>query len=204
MCSLKIRMGASDRRSILQHTAHMVTYGAWSRKSSLPPPWRKHLAIPLSVYGLSSFTYTIVGLHALALWTACPSAIPEWPQSIAVIEACLVTLQGLWSFCSDVLNAARDSSFHIVDRVSAVSLLGLQFVKLGGFMRNMPTEHLMWMWSGLIVAIVCKLRGYRAILDGSRESFRFWHIVWHFSLPLAAGLLHSSRWRAAGACEIMP
>ena len=191
-------MVADDRPTLLAHTRRMLSHHALRRQSSIPHSWRRHLAVPLSVYGLSSFTYVAVGLHALALWSSCPSAIPEWPPAIARPEACLVTLQGIWSFFSDVLNVGRDSAFHPIDRASALALVAVQLIKFGLVMpHSMTVAELVWIWFGLAGGIGRKLCGYRAILRGSPESFRTWHTLWHVSMPLFVGLLHSTRWRAS-------
>ena len=184
--------------TLLQHTVRMITYGVWRRRSSISPSWRTHLSVPFSLYALSSFAYTAVGLQAVAMWMACPAAVPEYSAAIAIPEACLVALQGVWSFHSDVLHVGQDSIFHVVDRASAVTLVAVQLAKFAVFLPwSMTSAEVIGVWIGLVAGIFCKLRGYRAILRGSVESFRLWHILWHVSMPLTIGVLHSTRWRSA-------
>ena len=178
--------------SLLTHTLRMISYGAVSRRSSIPNSWRKLLAQPASSYGLSCFAYTAVGLHAIALWATCPAAFPDWPAKIAIPEASLVSLQGVWSFCSDVLFVGRESGFHAVDRVSALSLTALQIAKFS-LLLTLSSYEKLWVCTGIVAGLGCKLRGYRAILDGSAEGFRRAHIWWHLSLPLVIGTLHAVR-----------
>jgi hypothetical protein len=188
-------------RALLAHTLRMVTTGAWSHRSSIKPAWRLRLAAPLSSYAASCFMYTAVGLHAVVLWSVCPEAIPAWPPAIALPEACLVTLQGLWSFASDVLFVGRDSSFHAVDRVSALSLTALQLAKFGWVLpATLSSSELSIVWFGICLGLACKVQGYRAILGDSVDAFRLWHTLWHVTLPGGAFALHVLRWRACEAC----
>ena len=194
----------AEKPALLAHTLRFVTRGAWSTASSIRPAWRRQLAVPLSLYGLSCFAYTAVGLHAIALWMACPQAVPEWPARFALPEATAVTIQGVWSFASDVLNVGRDSHFHAIDRVSALSLVALQLIKFGYLLPQAPSMQ--WMelasvWFGLAIGIVCKLRGFRAILDNSPTGFRRWHTLWHASMPLTFIVWHSSRWLGCDVCS---
>lgn len=195
------KMAPASSWPLLRHTARMVSYGALSRKSSIPEAWREHLARPRSAYAWSSFMYTLVGLQSLLLWTSCPAAVSEWPQRIARPEAVLVTLQGIWSFYSDVLYVGLYSSFHTVDRLSALTLTGFQILKFGIVLPwSMSLYELAWVWCGLALGIHCKLRGYRAVIDSSVHSFRIWHIAWHCSFPITFLAFHGYRWHVCDAC----
>ena len=188
--------------TLLQHMFKMMTYGAVSPKSSVPPSWRAHLSKPLSLYGMSSFTYSVTGLHALFMSLHCPGALPAWADYFTV-EAVLVTIQGVLSFCADVLNIGRPSIFHVLDRCLALTLTGLQLLKFAVILPPwMSRGELAFVWLGIAVGIYCKVQGYNAILHKQMERFRTWHIWWHFVMPLAIGAWHGGRWLTASSCAL--
>lgn len=187
------------RRTLAAHTLSMLSTGALNVRSSVPPGWRPHLA-RVSVYALSCFFYSAVGIHGLALFARCSSAVANWPAQVAIVEALLVTAQGCWSFSSDVLYVGLSSRMHVVDRCSAIALTALQLLKFGVVVRLTVAEAL-WIWSGIGAAIFCKLKGYRALLGGTAADFRLWHTLWHASLPLAVGGFNEWRWQQARAGE---
>jgi len=186
---------------LLRHTLRMITYGALNRNSSIKPSWRTRLARPCSLYGLSCFAYTVVGLHSMALWLLCPQAIPEWPPHIAVPESFLVAVQGLWSFASDVVHVGQPSTFHVVDRVSALVLVAAQLAKFCWLLpRSLSVAERAWIWGGLAIGIACKVGGFKAVISGGSADFHRWHILWHLSLPLTFGAFHASRWHSCAVC----
>lgn len=186
---------------LIRHAFKAVTVNVFKTKSALPSSWRAELSIPFTCYSCSSFTYSAVGLQALVLFTYCPEAIPEYPRSSALWEARLVVLQGVWSYCSDVMNAAQDSMWHCVDRFSAVALFSWQLYKLGFLLDvGIPEEEKAWLWLWLSATIFAKVRGYRGILDGELHAFRFWHIVWHITLPFSIASWQWWRWHNCEAC----
>ena len=189
------------RSPLLRHIIRMLTYGACSRRSSVKSSWRSQLAQPLSIYGLSSFTYTTAGIHALILLICCPEAVPGWPASVWLLEATLVMMQGVWSYCSDVLFIGLESNFHACDRISALSLVGLQLVKFGWVLpSSMSTEWLAWIWIWLVAGIICKICGYQCILSDSADGFRRWHIRWHVTMPFGVSVFHAAQWHACRVC----
>jgi hypothetical protein len=196
------------KRTLLKHTLWMCTAGLGTMRSSIPNAWRPLLMQPSKhgmitwLYGASSFLYTLVGMQALIMFYVCPEAVPEWPQRVALVESGLVSMQGVWSFCSDVVNVGIPSRFHMIDRVTAISLMALQFLKYGVLVRpSLSLLEIAWIWLGLAVSVRCKLGGYQAILRNEAESYRAWHIAWHVSLPVVFGCFHAVRWHASAEAD---
>lgn len=182
--------------ALLSHALRMVTVGILNRRSSIDPRWRKKLKTPL--YCASSFAYSAVGLLSLLQWTACAAAAPEMPLAYALSEAVLVTLQGGWSYWSDVLRVGEPSWAHPVDRASAVSLCAVQVLKFCVILpAHLSARQRVWVVGGIGGALACKVRGYHAILANDVHSYRRSHILWHLSLPLVIGALNAWRWRDA-------
>ena len=178
---------------------------AFTNRSRIDPRWRTHLSRPCSLYGLSSWSYTAIGLLLLSHCLLCPAALAEWAvghPTLALGEACALTLQGGWSFLSDVLNIGRTSWLHSLDRVSALTLTFLQLVKFGVIMvPGMSAYELAYVWGGIGIGVAAKLMGSRAILDQSMAGFRGWHTVWHLELPAALGGFLVMRWRTCADCD---
>ena len=60
----------------------------FSRQTSLPPGWRAELYSPCSMYALSSFTYSILGMQMLYQNVWYPDAAPGWPaRPYGILEA---------------------------------------------------------------------------------------------------------------------
>ena len=195
------RTDPSASYPLLRHASTMVTVGVFSRRSSIRHTWRSELSEPCSCYAASCFTYSIVGIHAMLLFTNCPEAIPEWPIHLALPEAALVTLQGCWSFASDVHAVGRESSWHIVDRLMAQLLLSMQFLKFGILLPDaMSTAECVWLWTWLAIGVACKMRGYRGVIDGSMSRYRLWHIAWHCTVPMGVLAFHHYRWYSCLTC----
>lgn len=167
-----------------------------SNKSVIPAKWRAQLARPASLYGISSWSYTVLGLFVLAQARDCPRSLPGATSHAclpAELEALLVLVQGALSFMADVWNIGRPSLFHCLDRSSAVCLVCAQLLKFGSAM--LPAGEVLFVWSSLAVSLLCKLMSGRAIAAGSAVSFARWHLCWHFSLPALMISYHWWRWR---------
>jgi hypothetical protein len=143
-----------------------------STKSVIPAKWRAQLARPASLYGISSWSYTVLGLFVLAQARDCPRSLPGATSHAclpAELEALLVIVQGALSFMADVWNIGRPSLFHCLDRSSAVCLVCAQLLKFGS--ATLPAGEVLFVWSSLAVSLLCKLMSGRAIAAGSAVSF---------------------------------
>ena len=93
----------------------------------MPPEWRGTPALsPLSVYGLSSFNYSLVGLLLASLLAWRPQRALYAGE---YVEAALWIWQGLISYKCDAIDLAVESWSHPVDRVSATIFTVSQVVK---------------------------------------------------------------------------
>ena len=182
--------------SLVRHVLYATTRGAISPRSSVKPSWHKELN-RFSLYACSSWFYTVVGVHGLCMFLSCPTVYPGWPPHIAIPDVTLVMLQGIWSFNSDVRNIGLTSKWHVVDRLTAQALTLFQVVKFAYFLVPpvLSPAQFAFVWFGFFVAFFCKLQGYKAIVDASLPRFKFWHTLWHISLPLTHIILQSWRWR---------
>ena len=170
--------------SLVLHALYMISIGIFNTASATPPSWRPNLTQRYTAYALSSLFYTAAGTFALcaALW--CPLASTQgWPPQYAVPEAVLVMLQGVWSYWSDVIDVGTVSYAHPIDRFSAVTLTGLQFVKFGVMLRPwMDRVDALWTGTALLVAIGCKMADYDAMQSKSISYYRrshFWLSLIH-------------------------
>jgi hypothetical protein len=127
-----------------------------------------------SVYGLSSFTYTVAGVFLLIYFDVAPEVrIP------LRLEAACMFFQSLATFMADVRNIGRPSAWHPFDRLVATA--NTIFLAC----------NLIWIaWIERAAYVVIILSGV-LLLGRSREARRFGalgtfaaaHALWHLWLP---------------------
>mmetsp|Transcript_62590 Transcript_62590/g.104176 ORF Transcript_62590/g.104176 Transcript_62590/m.104176 type:complete len:250 (-) Transcript_62590:286-1035(-) len=189
--------------AVLRHMLMQTTVMTCNSKSSISPRWRSHLTQPLAVYAISCWFYSSLGLLVLAQHAFCPqSLISGWPRHVNIMESVLVIMQGLWSYLSDVRDVGQESFFHIVDRVSAISLTGLQFFKLFVIPPgSLPFFERCWLLACLLIGLLFKVFDYYCIVTDDVHAYRRSHTLWHFTFPFGFGCfsLHCW-WKTAPQC----
>ena len=174
----------------VQRTLGRVVGKRFSRQTSLPPGWRAELYSPCSMYALSSFTYSILGMQMLYQNVWYPDAAPGWPaRPYGILEAVWVILMGFVSYASDGLMVGKTSWAHVIDRILAPALYFLQVFKFGFlFLPWLTWPEKIWTWAlGLIFGAVIKWWDSETIARNDLEGYRFMHQVWHLHLPLIFG-----------------
>lgn len=172
----------------------------WRRESSLPPGWRYQLYSPFSVYALSSFFISILGIQMLYQSVWCPDAAPGWPGfPHGVAEATWVIAQGAISYCSDGLYVGVSSWAHVADRSTAPLLFVLQVYKFCYlFLPWLTWPEKVWTWGfGLALGVLIKGLDNHAATTKNLELYRATHILWHAQLPAVFGAFNVLLvWRA--------
>jgi hypothetical protein len=189
--------------SLFAYALCMITTGVFDVKSNIPPEWRPNLRQPFTAYAISSFFYTAVGIVTLFQIYLCPLAAPPgWPVRYATAEAVLICLQGIWSYCSDVISIGATSFAHPIDRFSAVTLTFFQVYKFGILLRPVlgPVD-LAWVGTTLAIGFGCKFADYQAMQSRNISMYRRSHFWWHVSLPLGFGTYCIYRWANCALCR---
>ena len=164
----------------------------FSKDSTYPSTWsRSHPKLQLwTFYGLSSFSYSILGILMLTAFRGNYARAPQIgiPQSA---HAAALICQSVATLNADVFNLTRDSMWHALDRWVAFS--NVVFL----------ASNLFWVsWFEIAIFSVGLVGGYE-LLNRSRlarlptsgdahteEGFAFWHGAWHWGYPtLVAGWL---------------
>ena len=154
-----------------------------SETDKVPAKWRKSPRFKVwSLYGLSSFNYTLTGLLLCALMYARPERSLYAAEKI---EAALWILQGLISFKCDVLDIGIRSWSHPVDRISATiftlqQVLKYLVVRCAG---AWGTPMYAGLFALVAVGVLCFRQSCLACRHKQLEAFRFWHITWHIVFP---------------------
>jgi len=164
--------------------------GFWNTKSTIDPRWRRTLAKPMSMYALSSFFYSVLGVTHVIVIVTCPGSSPVgWPACFGLPEAFLVTLQGFWSFLSDVRHVGKESWAHPLDRLSAVCLTALQIWKYGFYLRTeLKLVDIIWTGGTLLFGIVSKLiDNYALFVKKDEALYARTHFLWHAVFPIGFG-----------------
>lgn len=163
--------------NLIVHALYMVTVGVFATRSTVNPKWRPNLTQRFTAYALSSLFYSAAGIICLLQLVWCPLASPPgWPTRYSIPEAVLVTLQGVWSYWSDVVAIGTTSIAHPIDRFSAVTLTFFQFYKFGILLwPAMDTPDKVWTSTTLAFAVVCKMADYHAMRANDISLYRRSH-----------------------------
>ena len=119
-----------EASAVLRHAARMcLSSKVLDKRSSIPMHWRKSLSRPASLYALSSLLYVACGVLEWQQCRACPAASPSgWPASFGQAESLAVMLQGVLSYCSDVLVVGLVRRSPILYRLPLPTLLTVRTI----------------------------------------------------------------------------
>ena len=152
----------------------------FSADSTFPAHWDPlHPSLQLwTSYGMSSFTYSFVGMCMLVLFPgsfALEPTIPV-PQRLQAFGLCAQSVATLFA---DVLFLSKDSFWHLLDRWIALS--NVLFV----------ASNMYWLSRIEKAVFILAVLGGVELLNRSRMSrlhrdevtFAFWHTAWHVGYP---------------------
>ena len=191
-------------RSVL--AASMSSQQFWTAESRLCPggdrakarAWRQRTMADLRrgnllawAFAVSPFAYVVL---AAIEWSHAPrlaaQTSAEFPWRV---EAALFFLQGIFSFLSDVVwfGVRPPLRLGVLDRVSAVTLTAVQFLKLVlhaaglcGFVNGLSWDiAAAYLLTVPVVSLF--LRGKQAALDDNLRLFLLCHTGWHVAAPVA-------------------
>lgn len=191
-------------RSVL--AASMSSQQFWTAESRLCPggdkgkarAWRRRTLADLRrgdplawAFGVSPFAYVLLAAvewsYASRLAAQTSAAFP-WR-----VEAALFFFQGIFSFLSDVVWFGVRPPFRlgVLDRVSAVTLVAVQFLKFAlhaagfcGFVHGLSWD-IVAAYLLTVPVVSLFLRGKQAALDDNRRMFLLCHTGWHVTAPAA-------------------
>ena len=143
----------------------------------------------MSMYGLSSLSYSVTGVVILLLLRLRPE---RSFYAFENAEACLWIWQGLISFKCDVLDLGIPSWSHPADRISATLFILQQtlkfcFVSCEG---SLGQPLLYAMYAALAAGGWCFHCSSVACRNHLLEAYRFWPIAWHFMIPSLMAMFH--------------
>ena len=168
-----------------------------SERDKVPANWRGSLLLShTSMYGLSSFTYTLTGMLLLYLLRIHPQE--AWLYAGEPFEALLWIWQGLISYKCDVIDLGVRSWSHPTDRISATVFTLQQVVKYLHVRCGGPWGSALqaFLYGGLVVGVWCFQRSCKACRRHCIASYRFWHISWHLVFPGVAATFYLAKFFA--------
>lgn len=156
-----------------------------SETDRVPSRWRTEPSLqPLSLYGLSSFNYSLIGVLLFALLVSRPERAV---YSAEYLEAALWMWQGAISYKCDAIDLGVRSWSHPTDRISATLFTIWLSVKYTLVVRCEGSWGVV-LWPALSVALLvgvyCFQRSCLACRAADREAYARWHVRWHFAFPL--------------------
>ena len=167
-----------------------------SETDKVPLKWRSSPKLqPLTLYGLSSFNYSLAGLLLAVLLSVRPErSIYPFER----VEAALWIWQGLISFKCDALDIGIRSWSHPVDRISAVVFTVQQtvkycFVRCGGTW-GLPLYIFLFGVLGVGVSFFNK--SCVACRNQDLEGFRMYHVLWHYIFPVTMAVFYCAQFLA--------
>lgn len=133
------------------------------------------------------FSYTLGGLSMLFMR-------PKWYRECSFPwifnGVLLAAVQGPISFLADYVNMCNDSVWHVIDRFLALSNLGITFWKLSALYKYARPSRFYFEIASITFAIVCFILSQDAQEARDKESFVFFHNLWH-CYPFACILIHT-------------
>jgi hypothetical protein len=151
------------------------------KTGKVPAAWRSHNSL-LSVYSLSSWTFTATGIYYLVLVHLYPHR--RWACDYT--EALLWIWSGMASYVCDAVDLGRHSWSHPIDRFSACVSVALVCIKhcvcsmLGRFSLGTILIYPL----GLGAALCCFHNSCNAVKKRDMNGYFFWHAWWHFACSL--------------------
>jgi hypothetical protein len=128
------------------------------------------------IFAFLCFSYSLGGLFMLVIK-------PKWHRISNfpwVFHALVLTLvQGPLSFVADYKNMSNDSLWHAIDRFLALFNLVMTFWKVSMFYKYSRPSRFFTEITSLTFAIVCFIFSQDAQECQDKESFVFFHNLWH-------------------------
>ena len=166
-----------------------------SETDKVPAAWRRHpLMQPMTLYGTSSFTYSVAGVYLLTLLYMRPERAVYKAE---YAEALLLIWQGAISFKCDVLDIGVRSWSHPVDRISATLFTCQQALKYCFVRCTGSWGAVLYLLFGVLaLGIRCFSASCVACREKDVLAFRFWHVTWHYLFPSAMIVFYSMQYLA--------
>ena len=160
----------------------------------VPRAWRNAAILqPLSLYGMSSFNYTLTGLWLLYLLHAHPERSLHF--TLEYVEAWCYVWQGIISFKCDAVDLGVPSWSHPVDRICATLFTIQQSIKYCFVDCRGPIQPPL----AVLVSVVFVLGFYAfrqsctACQERALRDYRYWHVTWHFAFPVAMCIFYAAQ-----------
>ena len=139
-------------------------------------------------YQISSFAYCIVGTATFVRPEPLLACAPHFPFCTMGFG---IVVNGILSYMGDVYTWGVWSRWKAADIILATTNTLLQFllVAMGicGY-AAFPPEAPALLALSLAIALFCKARGTAAVARGDCARFLLYHSLWHYTLPLGAGI----------------
>ena len=173
----------SDMES-MAFCSNLLSLEHGSEIDKVPPEWRGNPQLSLtSVYGLSSFMFTVTGILLAVLLVHSPD---RWFHPVQSVEAILWIWQGLISYKCDAIDLGVPSWSHPTDRISAIafslSCSYYAFIHCNG---TYGRPLLTGLRGFAVIGMWCFVRSSRACRERDLAGYAFWHTSWHVWIPLA-------------------
>ena len=145
----------------------------------MPEEWAEGKKFPslYGPYGLSSFSYTILGI-----WIVVAIRGTYTLGTPPAIDGTLLIIQGLVSYGCDVYTFGYSSVFKIMDRCEAVVVFLWWTAKIF-YVRQQWYEYVIFIGTG-VVAVAFKMKGEVAMRNLEWVQFTVFHALWHYTVPL--------------------
>ena len=127
----------------------------------------EHKINKISLYSLSSFSYTLTGLIMLKLKLKNKYYQNFFPY--------FMIIQGFISYSADVIYFNKYNIIHDIDKAFAT----YNFI-LCCFIYKLKKEDFIF----LLLSIYCFKKGNYYFLNKNYKKYKLYHILWHFILPL--------------------
>ena len=167
-----------------------------SETDKVPEKWRYSPKFgAFSVYGLSSFAYSLVGFLLLGLQYARPE---RSLYAAEPFEPVLYIWQGLISYQCDCIDLGIRSWSHPTDRISATVFTALMVVKYCFARCRGPLGVPLYLslFVMLVVGLMCFNRSCIACREANPDAYRKWHVAWHFAFPSTMMVFYSFQYLA--------
>ena len=157
----------------------------FTKNNSMPKKWKdrkefKPENLYISFYSFSSLYYAIAGIIMYMFFKKNFNLLPKIPVPIEIFIGLLI-FQSLTSFLADVVYINEPSYFHMIDRITAVSVISI-------FASNIywisPIEKIYFVSVILLSYFVFK-DSREARRNNNIDAFLSKHERWHRFFPLA-------------------
>jgi hypothetical protein len=139
------------------------------------------------IFAFLCFSYSLGGLSMLLIK-------PKWYKISSfpwVFNGFVLTLvQGPLSYLADYKNMTNDSLWHAIDRFLALFNLGMTFWKISMFYKYSRPSRFFSEITSLTFALVCFIFSQDAQECQDKESFVFFHNLWH-CYPFLCIIMHT-------------